>query len=67
MPTTVMVVDDCVTTEPDTGVRVRLRKGEAYRSDHPLVKAMPGLFVAMPEVEQATQGPGERRRGRPRG
>jgi hypothetical protein len=43
-----------------------VRKGHIYDADHPLVSKFPGSFRpleardAVPAVEQATKGPGER-------
>lgn len=59
----VVALDDCYTTTPD-GLPVRLLRGEVWRADDPLVKAMPDLFGAPPGVEQATSAPGERRGAR---
>lgn len=59
-----IAVDNCSTTNPETGMLVRLRKGQAFPADHPLVRLRPGLFVPMDtgdEIEQTTRRPGEKR------
>lgn len=58
-----------ITASPTGGV-VRIKRGEAWAADDPLVKARPGLFSNEPPtvrrtaapVEQATAAPGEKRR-----
>lgn len=56
----------CSTTHPDTGVIIRLRKGDLFPADHPLVKARPAMFeplaAVVARVEQATKSPGEKRK-----
>lgn len=60
------------TTDPNTGLIVRLTEGEPWAADDPFVKAKPDLFGSFPErlrrtvppkpmVEQATKAPGEKR------
>lgn len=57
-----VAVENCSTINPETGLVVRLRKGQAFAADHPLVRLRPGLFVPMElPVEQATRQPGEKR------
>lgn len=58
----------CTTRHPDTGMVVRLRPGQLFAADDPLVVARPGLFepvaIAAAEIEQASKAPGEKRRKR---
>lgn len=56
----------CTTTHPDTGVVVRLRRGEVRAATDPLVRARPGVFEPVTlegeqPIEQATKRPGEKR------
>jgi len=58
---------DGFTTNPETGLRVMLRRNQPWPEDDPLVLARPHLFATLEElsgVEQASAGPGERRRTR---
>lgn len=54
---------DCSSKDPSSGLVYRLRKGEVWKADHPLVIARPHLFdrAAGTGVEQATKSPGEKR------
>lgn len=55
---------------PLEGGPYRTRRGQAFASDHPLVKARPEMFSDAPanvvgaEVERATSRPGEKRNTR---
>lgn len=55
----------CVTTDPATGLIVRMREGQAFSADDTIVTARPNLFTPRPitrsSVEQATKAPGEKR------
>lgn len=63
----------CITHLPG-GVPVRLREGDLWDADDPVVKTHPNLFsdeptrinrtTRTPVVEQATAAPGEKRRRR---
>jgi hypothetical protein len=56
----VRVIDSCVVYDEDSLSHVPLRKGDSFDSKHELVRKRPDLFRA--EIEQATAGPGERRK-----
>jgi len=56
----VRVIESCVVYDEDSLSHVPLRKGDSFDSKHDLVKKRPDLFQA--EIEQATAGPGERRK-----
>ena len=60
------------TTDPNTGLIVRIVEGEPWAAEDPFVRARPELFAAAPErirrtvpaapvVEKATKAPGEKR------
>jgi hypothetical protein len=60
------------TTDPATGLIVRVSEGEPWAANDPFVKVKPELFGAAPErirrtvpfqppVEQASKAPGEKR------
>jgi hypothetical protein len=62
----------CSTTNPNTGLIVRVSEGEPWAANDPFVKARSDLFGAQPEkirrtvpmvpiVEQASKAPGEKR------
>lgn len=68
----VFALSTCTTTDPATGLIIRLREGELWAADDPFVKARPDLFGAQPErirrtipaqpvIEQASKAPGEKR------
>lgn len=68
----VFAVSTCVSTDPNTGLIVRVCEGEPWAAGDPFVKARPDLFaddparirrtiVAAPVVEKATKVPGEKR------
>jgi hypothetical protein len=57
----VVSLQDCSTTHPETGLIVRLRKNQLYPRNHPLVRARPQLFGKLPDIEQASAAPGEKR------
>lgn len=68
----VFALSTCTTTDPATGLIVRLREGELWAANDPFVKVRPDLFGAQPErvrrtmpaqapVEQASKAPGEKR------
>ncbi len=57
------------TSSPTTGLIVRLKRGEPWWADDPLVKARPELFEVEPSkprstvrIETTTSAPGEKRR-----
>lgn len=64
-PTYLVAVDSVSTTV--NGIRMFITQGTTYRSDDPVVKQIPSLFVEPAEyarrrgslVEQATAAPGE--------
>lgn len=56
-------------TDPATGMIVRLVEGQAWDADDPFVKARPHLFIftdapTRSTVEKATKVPGEKRETR---
>jgi hypothetical protein len=59
----------CTTTDPNTGLIVRLTEGEPWAADDPFVNARPGFFAesplnirrTAPPIEQASKAPGEKR------
>ena len=68
----VFALSTCTTTDPATGLIVRVSEGEPWAAQDPFVKARPELFGAVPErirrtvpylppVEQASKAPGEKR------
>lgn len=60
----VFALGTCVTTDPATGLIVRMREGQTFAADDPIVVARPSLFTPRPQVrsvEQATKAPGEKR------
>ena len=69
----VFALSTCVTTDPATGLIVRISEGEPWAAGDPFVKARPDLFGAQPErirrtvpaappvIEQASKAPGEKR------
>lgn len=73
MPETIVyAISTTSTTDPNTGLIVRLNEGEPWAADDPFVAARPDLFAAFPDrlrrtvpaapkVEKATRVPGEKR------
>jgi hypothetical protein len=68
----VFALSTCSTTDPATGLIVRVSEGEPWAASDPFVKAKPELFGAVPKrirrtvpfqppVEQASKAPGEKR------
>jgi hypothetical protein len=68
----VFALSTCSTTNPATGVIVRVVEGEPWAADDPFVAAKPDLFGTIPNkirrtvdappvVEQASKAPGEKR------
>ncbi len=60
----VFALGTCVTTDPATGLIVRMREGQTFAADDPIVIARPNLFTPRPQVrnvEQTTKAPGEKR------
>jgi len=68
----VFALSTCSTTDPDSGIIIRIVEGEPWAAGDPFVKARPDLFGAQPErirrtipyqpvIEQASKAPGEKR------
>jgi|GEM_PF-1509560 hypothetical protein len=68
----VFALSTCSTTDPQTGLIIRVVEGEPWAANDPFVKARPDLFGAQPErirrtipaapvIEQASKAPGEKR------
>ena len=69
MPAIVHAAQTCSSTDPATGMIVRLVQGEPWNADDPFVKARPQLFIftdvpTRSTVESATKAPGEKRETR---
>jgi hypothetical protein len=68
----VFALSTCSTTDPQTGLIIRVVEGEPWAANDPFVKARSDLFGSQPErirrtvpavpvVEQASKAPGEKR------
>ena len=69
MSATVVAAQTCSSRDPNTGLVVRLVKGQVWDADDPFVKTRPQLFIfteaaSRSSVEKATKAPGEKRETR---